>query len=69
VTDRFAQDFDSLEPCEDQSSYCGGTWKGITRKLNYIKHMGFDTIAISPIVKNFPNGYHGLWAQVGAYLV
>ena len=25
--------------------------------------MGFDAIWISPIVKNYPNGFHGYWAM------
>ena len=25
--------------------------------------MGFDAIWISPMVTNFPNGYHGYWMQ------
>jgi len=30
--------------------------------LDYIKGMGFDAIWISPVVKNYPGGYHGYWA-------
>jgi len=29
--------------------------------LDYILGMGFDAIWISPIVANYPNGYHGYW--------
>jgi len=25
--------------------------------------MGFDAIWISPVVVNYPNGYHGYWAK------
>ena len=25
--------------------------------------MGFDAIWISPVVDNFPDGYHGYWAR------
>jgi alpha-amylase len=39
--------------------YCGGTWKGIQKHLNYIKDMGFDAIWISPVWKNLPNSFHG----------
>lgn len=45
--------------CNDLSQYCGGTFKGIERNLDYIEGMGFDAIWISPIVKNWPGSYHG----------
>ena len=32
--------------------YCGGTYKGVINKLDYIQNMGFDAIWISPIVAN-----------------
>lgn len=43
-TDRFAR-HDGLAPYCDtsQRSYCGGTWKGIEGRLDYIQGMGFDT--------------------------
>lgn len=43
-TDRFAR-HDALTPYCDtsQRSYCGGTWKGIEGRLDYIQGMGFDT--------------------------
>jgi alpha-amylase len=44
LTDRFARPDDHLAPCDlARKSYCGGTWKGIERKLGYIQGMGFDT--------------------------
>lgn len=27
-------------------SYCGGTYKGLTGKLDYIKGMGFDVVSL-----------------------
>ena len=44
------------------------TYRGIVRKLDYIQHMGFDAIWISPIVQNIENtaygdAFHGYWAQ------
>lgn len=36
---------------------------GILDKMDYIKGMGFDAIWISPVVDNFPCGYHGYWAR------
>jgi len=63
MTDRFARSDDSKEDCKDLFKYCGGTWKGITKNLDYIKGMGFDAIWISPIIKNIEPGYHGYWAS------
>ena len=64
LTDRFAKDDDLVTEC-NLSQYCGGTHKGIIRKLDYIKGMGFDAIWISPPFSNVegqtPMGeaYHG----------
>jgi alpha-amylase len=44
------------------SNYCGGNYKGLINKLDYIAGMGFDAIWISPIVTNYAEGYHGYWA-------
>jgi len=63
LTDRFATTDLSTSPCPDFSTYCGGTYQGAVKKLDYISNMGFDAIWISPIVANTPNGYHGYWAQ------
>lgn len=54
------------DPCPNLRHYCGGTFKGLASKLDYIKGMGFDAIWISPIVKNTEwafetQGYHGYW--------
>lgn len=68
LTDRFQKDQPKGEMCTDLRSYCGGTFKGITDSLDYIKNMGFDAIWISPVVKNWEDpstdqyGYHGYWA-------
>ncbi|KAI3318385.1 glycoside hydrolase family 13 protein [Xylariaceae sp. AK1471] len=69
VTDRFAKTDGSTNACSDFRSYCGGTWQGLIKKLDYIKNMGFTAIWISPIVKNLDTqtaygyAYHGYWAQ------
>lgn len=45
LTDRFAPDnvqAESLACDPTQRRYCGGTWQGIIRKLDYIQGMGFD---------------------------
>ena len=66
LTDRFALSDGSSPPC-DLMRYCGGTWRGIINKLDYIQGMGFSAIQISPVVKNFDNNtihgdaFHGYW--------
>jgi len=66
ITDRFALAGGSRDTCNDGNcqygNYCGGTFKGIQENLQYIAHMGFDAIWISPILKNTDCGYHGYWA-------
>jgi glycosidase len=37
LTDRFESG--SGTPCSDLSSYCGGTWAGIAKQLDYIQGM------------------------------
>ena len=55
LTDRFAG---NSRTC-NLYTYCGGNYKGIIQKLDYIKNMGFDAIWISPIVENLEGSYHG----------
>jgi len=62
ITDRFWRTDGSTEQCADVRAYCGGTWKGIEDKLDYIKGLGFDAIWISPIPENKGNDYHGYGA-------
>ncbi len=45
------------------SNSLGGTIKGITSKLNYIKNLGFTAIWISPVFENNPESYHGYAIQ------
>ena len=63
LTDRFAQNQDSSYPCGDLSNYCGGTFQGIIRKLDYIQGLGVNAIWISPIPEQTDNGYHGYWQK------
>jgi len=63
ITDRFARTEDNETPCTDLFKYCGGTFKGIENKLDYIQGMGFDAIWISPVVENTEQGYHGYWVK------
>ncbi|ORY08353.1 putative alpha-amylase [Clohesyomyces aquaticus] len=62
-TDRFARtDGSTTSPCDvTKNTYCGGTWRGIQNKLDYIKNMGFTAIWISPITAQVPDGYHGYY--------
>lgn len=64
LTDRFAPSGDlPSQKCGDLSNYCGGTFKGIEKHLDYITGLGANAIWISPIVLNTDKGYHGYWAQ------
>ncbi|KFY10427.1 hypothetical protein V491_07652 [Pseudogymnoascus sp. VKM F-3775] len=71
VTDRFARtDGSTTAHCDlTKQDYCGGSWKGIVNKLDYIQDMGFTAVWISPVVENILNktadgaAYHGYWAN------
>ncbi|KAG9961643.1 alpha-amylase, partial [Aureobasidium melanogenum] len=69
MTDRFARTDGSTTAACDLSDYCGGTWEGLTKHLDYIQDMGFTAVWISPVVKNLNastadgSSYHGYWAQ------
>ena len=53
MKDRFAT-IDTSGPHCDTSDpqYCGGTWQGIVKKLDYMQSIGFDVVWISPVVVN-----------------
>ncbi|KAF6820958.1 alpha amylase [Colletotrichum sojae] len=71
ITDRFATSDGSAPDCDTTPGlYCGGTWKGITSKLDYIQNLGATAVWISPVVKNvegnvngYGEGYHGFWTE------
>ncbi|KAG5659633.1 hypothetical protein HG530_010504 [Fusarium avenaceum] len=65
LTDRVARSADDTggNSCGNLGNYCGGTFKGLESKLDYIKGMGFDAIWITPVVANTAGGYHGYWAN------
>ncbi|VBB72744.1 Putative Glycoside Hydrolase Family 13 [Podospora comata] len=71
VTDRFARtDLSTTAPCDTTHQvYCGGTWRGLISKLDYIQGMGFTAVWISPVVKQIDgnsrdgSSYHGYWAK------
>ena len=53
LTDRFSHGAnDPITECVDLRGWCGGTFKGIKAKLEYLENLGIDAIWISPIVKN-----------------
>ncbi|EKG16140.1 hypothetical protein MPH_06577 [Macrophomina phaseolina MS6] len=71
IVDRFARtDGSTTEPCDvEKKLHCGGTWKGLENKLDYIQGMGFTAIWISPVTKGLEGtwdvgeNYHGFWQQ------
>lgn len=52
LTDRVARSYNDGGggSCGNLSNYCGGTFKGLQSKLDYIKGMGFDALWITPVV-------------------
>jgi alpha-amylase len=48
LTDRFATTDGSSPSCAI-TDYCGGTWKGLENRLDYIQGMGFEAVWISPV--------------------
>ncbi|KAM7190629.1 Glycoside hydrolase superfamily [Naviculisporaceae sp. PSN 640] len=71
MTDRFARtDLSTTARCDTgEQVYCGGTWRGLISKLDYIQGMGFTAVWISPVVKQVDgvtrdgSSYHGYWAR------
>ena len=63
LTDRFASTGNNTSSCGDLSDYCGGTFQGIIRKLDYIEGLGVNAIWISPIPEQTDKGYHGYWQK------
>ncbi|KAE8331712.1 glycoside hydrolase superfamily [Aspergillus sergii] len=71
MTDRFARtDGSMIYACNTTAGlYCGGTWRGMINRLDYIQGMGFDAVMVSPIVENvegrvsYGEAYHGYWVQ------
>lgn len=68
MTDRFWRpDNSTTAPCDvTENTYCGGTWKGIEYKLDYIQGLGADSVWISPVTKQIPDAYHG-YSQTDLY--
>ncbi|OLN85322.1 Alpha-amylase A type-3-like protein 2 [Colletotrichum chlorophyti] len=68
MIDRYAHDDGKTDYECKLYEFCGGTWKGLMNKLDYIQDMGFTAVQISPIVKNMDDNtavgeaYHGYWS-------
>jgi alpha-amylase len=45
ITDRFARTDGSTSASCDLNRYCGGTWQGLIKKLDYIQNMGFSAVS------------------------
>ncbi|GAB7358647.1 hypothetical protein MBLNU230_g3877t1 [Neophaeotheca triangularis] len=71
LTDRFARaDGSTTADCNPGiGRFCGGSWRGIIRRLDYIQALGFDAVWISPVTKQiqtvtaYGDPYHGYWQQ------
>lgn len=65
LTDRFNNVETPMFDCKQLRSYCGGTHRGITEKLDYIESLGFNAIWISPFLEQTQeqNSYHGYWQR------
>lgn len=66
TVDRFNNSDFSIDfevDANDPLKYNGGDFQGIIDRLDYIKDMGFTTIALSPIFDNETNGFHGYWVK------
>ncbi len=47
----------------NQNAYHGGDFQGVISQLDYIRNMGFTSIALTPIFANEDGGYHGFWVN------
>ncbi|TQB73364.1 hypothetical protein MPDQ_005949 [Monascus purpureus] len=71
VTDRFARSDDATTaPCNAAAgNYCGGSFRGIIDRLDYIQDLGFSAVWISPVtyqiqkVTSDLSAYHGYWQE------
>jgi alpha-amylase len=52
LTDRIARSSSDTggNSCSNLGNYCGGTFKGLESKLDYIMGLGFDAVWITPVV-------------------
>lgn len=62
LTDRFARtDTSTTARCyTEEQTYCGGSWRGIVEKLDYIQGMGFTAVSRGALLRAhlvYVNGY------------
>lgn len=59
LTDRIARSSSDTggDSCGNLGNYCGGTFKGLESKLDYIKNLGFDAIWITPVVASTSSSF------------
>ncbi|MFD1706934.1 alpha-amylase family glycosyl hydrolase [Siminovitchia sediminis] len=53
------QNDEGVDLTDPSHAFQGGDFRGIERKLDYLKDMGFTTIMLSPVFQNDEMGYHG----------
>ncbi|CEM08600.1 unnamed protein product [Vitrella brassicaformis CCMP3155] len=65
VTDRFAAKDPGVtcDPDCAEGGFCGGSYKELRRKLDYIAELGVTALWISPHIQNTKCGYHGFWPR------
>src|SRR5699024_6272572 len=56
------QKSDSVD-IDDPYAYHGGDLKGLKAKLGFIEGLGYSSIAVSSIMANKEDGYHGYWIE------
>ncbi|KAF8067137.1 mok12 [Scenedesmus sp. PABB004] len=66
LTDRFATDVCWGASGGNPNRYMGGTFAGLRKRMDYIKHMGFDAVWWSPVMAQGTDafdmtGYAGYW--------
>lgn len=68
LTDRIARGSDDNggSACGNLGDYCGGTFKGLQGKLDYIKGLGFDAIWITPVIASELNETI-VWSTLGLH--
>ena len=54
---------DEAVDIENPATYHGGDLNGITKRLSENEELGVTMIALSPIMANTDNGFHGYWVE------
>lgn len=61
--ERSADRQEGFGTAEQLQKICGGTLKGITKHLDYIRDLGCTSLWLSPVFENNPSSYHGYAIQ------